>query len=201
MYPVSNQATAPNTKLSTKSSPFQIQLLYSSSEQSDCWIQRALRNFVPMLHKLTHEHVSTTEPSSPEYGNSRLGISVLLVCLVVCGSVSGAENLLHVENQEVHKAPGLTYEPSRAQIPNKKCQKKSSWKHVQISKCDSVGSGYMPHCWTSAFDDHSNHGNVILKDVQHRTKSRKLRVRGHNQHCSDQNCRAGLEPWFVSVLV
>ena len=43
-----------------------------------------------------------------------------------------------------------------------------------------MGSGYMSHsCWTSAFDDHFNHGFVILKDVQHRTKSRKLRVRWH----------------------
>ena len=37
----------------------------------------------------------------------------------------------------------------------------------------------MSHCWTSAFDDHFNHGFVILKDVQHRTKSRKLRVLRH----------------------
>ena len=44
-------------------------------------------------------------------------------------------------------------------------------------KSNSVGSGYVSHCWTSAFDDHWNHGFVILKDVQHRTKSRKLRVR------------------------
>ena len=47
----------------------------------------------------------------------------------------------------------------------------------QPIKSHSVGSGYMSHCWTSAFDDHFNHGFVILKDVQHRIKSRKLRVR------------------------
>ena len=35
----------------------------------------------------------------------------------------------------------------------------------------------MSRCWTPAFDYHFNHGFVILKDVQHRTKSRKLRVR------------------------
>ena len=40
-----------------------------------------------------------------------------------------------------------------------------------------MGSGRMSHCWTSAFDDHVNHGFVILKDILHRTKSRKLRVR------------------------
>ena len=37
----------------------------------------------------------------------------------------------------------------------------------------------MSHCGTSALDDHFNHGFVILEDVQHRTKSRKLRVRRH----------------------
>ena len=46
-------------------------------------------------------------------------------------------------------------------------------------KSNSVGSGYMSHCWTSAFDDHFNHGFVILKNVEHRRKSRKLRVRRH----------------------
>ena len=35
----------------------------------------------------------------------------------------------------------------------------------------------MSHRWTSTFDHHFNHGFVILKDVQHRTKSRKLRIR------------------------
>ena len=49
----------------------------------------------------------------------------------------------------------------------------------QPIKSNSVGSGNMSHCWTSAFDDHFNHGFVILKDVQHRTKSRKLCVRRH----------------------
>ena len=47
----------------------------------------------------------------------------------------------------------------------------------QPIKSNTVGSGYMSHSWTSAFDDHFNHGFVILKDVQHRTKPRKLRVR------------------------
>ena len=46
----------------------------------------------------------------------------------------------------------------------------------QPLKCNSVGSGYMSHCWTSTFDDHFNHGFVILKDVQRRTKLRRLRV-------------------------
>ena len=60
---------------------------------------------------------------------------------------------------------------------------------TQPIKSNSVGSGYVSHCWTSAFDDHFNHGFVILKNVQHRAKSGKLRVR--------QDIRAGLEPWFV----
>ena len=37
----------------------------------------------------------------------------------------------------------------------------------------------MSQCGTWAFDDHFKHGFVILKCVQHRTKSRKLRVRRH----------------------
>ena len=41
---------------------------------------------------------------------------------------------------------------------------------------NSVGSGYVSHCGTSAFDDHFNPGFVILKDIQHRTKSRRLHV-------------------------
>ena len=46
----------------------------------------------------------------------------------------------------------------------------------QPIKSNSVGSGCMSHCWTSAFDDHFNHDFVILKDAQHRTNVRKLRV-------------------------
>ena len=57
----------------------------------------------------------------------------------------------------------------------------------QPIKSNSVGSGYMSHCWTSAF-----------KDVQHRTKSRKLRVRWHTVNivqrsklsCPDLHCCA-----------
>ena len=48
----------------------------------------------------------------------------------------------------------------------------------QTIKSNSVGSGYMSHCWTSDFDDHFNHGFVILKDEQHRTKSKKLAFYG-----------------------
>ena len=48
---------------------------------------------------------------------------------------------------------------------------------VKPIKSNSVGSGYVSHCWTSAFDDHFNHCYVIPKNAQHRAKSRKLRVR------------------------
>ena len=47
----------------------------------------------------------------------------------------------------------------------------------QPIKSNSVGSGYMSHGWTSSFDGHLNHDFAIFKNVQHRTKSRKLRVR------------------------
>ena len=43
----------------------------------------------------------------------------------------------------------------------------------QPMKSSSVGSGYMSHCWTSAFDDHFNHGFVILKHVQKSIGRRK----------------------------
>ena len=33
-------------------------------------------------------------------------------------------------------------------------------------KSNSVGSGYVSHCWTSAFDDHFNHGFIVLKHIQ-----------------------------------
>ena len=35
----------------------------------------------------------------------------------------------------------------------------------QPIKSNSVGSGYMSHCWTSAFDDHSKHGFIVLKNI------------------------------------
>ena len=47
----------------------------------------------------------------------------------------------------------------------------------QPIKSNSVDSGNVSHCWTSAFHDLFYHCFVILKKVQHRTKSRKLRVR------------------------
>ena len=47
----------------------------------------------------------------------------------------------------------------------------------QPIKSNSVGSGNMSHCWTSAFDDHFSHGFVIHKNVQHRAKSEKHCVR------------------------
>ena len=56
---------------------------------------------------------------------------------------------------------------------------------IQISsvkqpvKSNSLGSGYMSHRWTPTLDDHFNHGFIILKDVQHRMKSRKLLVEWH----------------------
>ena len=36
----------------------------------------------------------------------------------------------------------------------------------------------MSHCWTPAFDYHLNHGFIVVKDIEHRTKS-KLSVRSH----------------------
>ena len=43
----------------------------------------------------------------------------------------------------------------------------------QPIKSNSVGSGYVSHCWTPAYDDYFNHGFAILKKVQHRSKNRQ----------------------------
>ena len=47
----------------------------------------------------------------------------------------------------------------------------------QPVKRNSVGSGYVSHCRTSAFDDNFSHCFVVFKNVVHRTKLRRQRVR------------------------
>ena len=42
---------------------------------------------------------------------------------------------------------------------------------------NSVGSRYVSQSRTSAFDDHFDHDFVVLKNKQHRTKSRRFRIR------------------------
>ena len=45
----------------------------------------------------------------------------------------------------------------------------------------------MSRCWTSAFDDHFDHCFAVLKDVEHRNESRRLRVSTKdNRHYSIQ---------------
>ena len=67
----------------------------------------------------------------------------------------------------------------------------------QLVKSNSVGSGYVSHCWTSAFDDHFHHCFVVLKKCTALYQIEKAsRSTKHNQHYSDQDCRAGLETWF-----
>ena len=67
----------------------------------------------------------------------------------------------------------------------------------QPIKSHSVGSRHMSHRRSSAFDDQFHHDFVILKDVQHRTKSRKHRFRRDVVNIAQvKNCRAGLDPWF-----
>ena len=46
----------------------------------------------------------------------------------------------------------------------------------QSIKRDSVGTGHMFQCWTSALDDHLDHRFIIFKSVEHRTKLRRLQV-------------------------
>ena len=57
----------------------------------------------------------------------------------------------------------------------------------QPIKSTFVGSGNVSHCCTSALDDHLDHGFIIFKDVQHRTNSRKLRVRWHTVNIAQIN--------------
>ena len=66
----------------------------------------------------------------------------------------------------------------------------------QPIKSNSVGPGYMSHCGTSAYENHFNHGFVILKDVLSHQIEKTSRSTGRRQHRSDHKSRAGLEPWF-----
>ena len=67
----------------------------------------------------------------------------------------------------------------------------------QPIKSNSVGSRHMSHCWTPAFDYHLNHGFMVLRDVQHCTKTRKLYVRWHTVTIIQIKIVVlGLEPWF-----
>ena len=36
----------------------------------------------------------------------------------------------------------------------------------QTLKSNSVGSGDVSHCWTSAFDNHFNYSFIVLKHIQ-----------------------------------
>ena len=66
----------------------------------------------------------------------------------------------------------------------------------QPVKSNSVGSGHVSHCWTSAFVDHFNHCFVILKNIQHRTKSRRLRVRRNMINITQIKLSCWVGPWF-----
>ena len=43
-------------------------------------------------------------------------------------------------------------------------------------KRNSVGPGYVSHCWTSAVDDHLDHRFIIFKNVRHRSGLRRIHV-------------------------
>ena len=60
-------------------------------------------------------------------------------------------------------------------------------------KCNSVGSGKMSHCWTSAFNNHLDHCFTVFRDVEHRTKLRRLHVWGKYRHCIIQDAQNS--PW------
>ena len=56
----------------------------------------------------------------------------------------------------------------------------------QPIRCNSVGSGNMPHCWTPAFHNHFDHSLIVLKHIQQSFMMRGLDVEGNtiniNQH-------------------
>ena len=67
----------------------------------------------------------------------------------------------------------------------------------QPVKSNSVASGYVSHCWTSALDEHVNHCFVIFKNVENRTELRRIHcLRKHNRRCLIQDYRPELESWF-----
>ena len=49
----------------------------------------------------------------------------------------------------------------------------------QPIKRNSVGSGHVSHCWTSAFDDHFDHCFIIFQNVRLGAKARRFHVWGN----------------------
>ena len=60
------------------------------------------------------------------------------------------------------------------------------------SKRNSVGSGHVSHCWTSAFDDHLQHRFVFFKNVR-RQNEKISRLRKHHRHWIIQDHRVEFE--------
>ena len=52
----------------------------------------------------------------------------------------------------------------------------------QPTKRNSVGSGYVSHCWTSALNDHLDHNFIVFKHVQLRLTLRTVCVCGDVVH-------------------
>ena len=52
----------------------------------------------------------------------------------------------------------------------------------QPIKRNSVGSGFVSHCWTSALDDHLDHNFTVFKNVQLRLTLRRVCVCGNAVH-------------------
>ena len=68
----------------------------------------------------------------------------------------------------------------------------------QPIKRNSVGSGYMSLCWTSALDDHLDHRFIIFQkcEASHRIEKNSC-LRKHNQRCLFQDrCAELVLTWF-----
>ena len=72
----------------------------------------------------------------------------------------------------------------------------------QPVQSNSVGPGNMSHCGTSAFYYHCSHGFIVHKNVEHRTKQRRLRVRQNMINITQLKmlCLVGSSVWFWVCL-
>ena len=69
----------------------------------------------------------------------------------------------------------------------------------QPIKSNSVSSGNMSQCRTSAFDDHLDHSLVVFKDVQHGSLMRRIRVWGNKIDIGQ--FKMSLRNWNVGMRI
>ena len=111
----------------------------------------------------------------------------LLFNLIVRKKINEMVTRIHREIQNVQQTqkmiPFITYEISQYQYV---CELVLIWiLEVQIDSVEepimsnSVDSGHVSHCWTSAVNDHFDHSLVVFKNVELRCTLRRTFVCGH----------------------